>query len=117
MYRQSCFGIILVTSVSFSYSLALAGENEDVLDEITVTATRSAEKVTEVPASIESKKQEEIELDTPVLQKELFNSIRSACNPDWFNDRSHDQHSDAYEYWAVLFDVTGWHSGTVIRLL
>ncbi|MDJ0882373.1 MAG: TonB-dependent receptor, partial [Gammaproteobacteria bacterium] len=47
----------------------------DVLDDISVTATREEEKTLEVPASIGVKNQTEIQLDQPNYQKDLFNSI------------------------------------------
>jgi len=64
------------TSIIFYSNPVLSAENEDsTLESITVTATRSSEKSTDVAASIDSKGQQEIELDAPTLQKELFNSI------------------------------------------
>jgi outer membrane receptor protein involved in Fe transport len=70
-FKAVCFSTLTLCSSSI-----LAGDNESsVLDEITVTATRSAEKSTDIPASIDAKQAQEIALDVPVLQKELFNSI------------------------------------------
>ncbi len=72
----------LFSALSICSSPVLSEENTssdtdlgEVLGTITVTATRTQEKKTDVPASIDSKGQEEIELDSPILQKELFNSI------------------------------------------
>ena len=47
----------------------------DVLDDISVTATREEEKTLDVPASIGVKNQAEIQLDQPNYQRDLFNSI------------------------------------------
>lgn len=72
----------LFSALSLCSSPVLSEENTlpdidlgEVLGSITVTATRTKEKKTDVPASIDSKDQREIELDSPILQKELFNSI------------------------------------------
>ena len=54
---------------------ATVQEEEASMATISVTATRSEQKVTEVPASINTRDQEEIELDAPVLQRELFNAM------------------------------------------
>ncbi len=82
MNQKYYFGAILISAL-FAISLTVLAEeqsendegDEAVLETITVTATRSEEKKTNVPASIDSKSKEEIERDSPALQKELFNSI------------------------------------------
>ena len=79
MNREIVLGATLFTTITTISTSALAEVptvlGDSVLDSITVTATRNQEKKSDVPASIDSKSQKEIELDSPALQKELLNSI------------------------------------------
>ncbi len=75
------FGLLLLTSLYISNSPAeenTADQNnsqEPISATISVTATRAQQENTEVPASINTKNNEEIRLDAPTQQRELFNSI------------------------------------------
>lgn len=64
---------LLASTLSLLSITVIAEDTE--LGAITVTATRSEEKNTTIPASISTKDQAEIALDTPILQKELLNSM------------------------------------------
>ena len=80
MGRKFCVKSVFSSALVVGLSSPVIAENlveeeSTILDDITVTATRTRERKTDVPASIDSKDKEEIELDAPALQKELFNSI------------------------------------------
>lgn len=80
MPKLSAFSLAILSALAPFCSLAdtpniVAPPPETVLDDITVTATRSQQRQTSTPASVSKKKQAEIALDAPVLQKDLLNSI------------------------------------------
>lgn len=54
---------------------AIADNQTDALGTISVTATREEEEVVKIPASVGVVNQDQITLDKPNYQKELFNSI------------------------------------------
>ena len=68
---------LLPVALTFLFpAIAHAESNSpDQLSTISVTATREAQETLEVPASVGVKTAEEIALDAPAYQKDLFNSI------------------------------------------
>ncbi len=61
--------------LSLSNSLVADDSTVDVLDTISITATRAEEKTLAIPASVGVIDKQKIALDKPNYQKELFNSI------------------------------------------
>ncbi len=58
-----------------SASLPVLADETEVLETLSVTATREAKTTLDTPASIDVKTRDEIELDAPAYQSELLNSI------------------------------------------
>ena len=65
----------VLSSVLLSAATASYAEHNVVFDDMTVTATRSAQSALDVPASISSKSGDEVTADKAVTQRELLNSI------------------------------------------
>ncbi len=68
---------LLSISITFLFPVFTHADTSppDQLSTISVTATREAQETLEVPASVGVKSAEEIALDAPAYQKDLFNSI------------------------------------------
>ncbi|MBE9560942.1 MAG: TonB-dependent receptor, partial [Proteobacteria bacterium] len=67
--------ISIAATLAFPVFTFAETESPDQLSTISVTSTRDEEQTLEVPASVGVKNTEEIALDSPNYQKELFNSI------------------------------------------
>ena len=65
----------VLSGVLLSAATASYAEHNVVFDDMTVTATRSAQSALDVPASISSKSGDEVTADKAVTQRELLNSI------------------------------------------
>ncbi len=72
--RLRLLGIVGCGVLAMGGLPAMAGPSEP-LPAISVTATRSETTVADVAASIDSKRHDEIRLDDPVVQEDLFNSL------------------------------------------
>ena len=74
--KRTSISLAILTAIyghtAFAESM---GESGSVMNTVTVTATRVEQINTDVAANIGVKDQDEIELDAPILQRELFSSI------------------------------------------
>ena len=74
--KHSVLSLSIALACGLSLSPAIAAEPpDDDIETLVVTATRDAQNVLEVDASIGSKSGDEIALDDAALQKELLNSL------------------------------------------
>ena len=71
---QGSLMLCTACAVSLIQQSVMAAETT-ALETVTVTATRSQQKQTKTPASVGTKTAKETQLDAPILQKDLFNSI------------------------------------------
>lgn len=76
MQKHTAFTTLLLTASAVSLiSPWVMADDSTALDTVTVTATRSQQKQIKTPASVGTKTPKETQLDAPILQKDLFNSI------------------------------------------